>query len=92
MTEPKFLTLEQVLEIHRVQLELFGGQAGIRDQSALESAIAQPEAGEFPADRSHGLRRAHTPAPFYRLQKMHCKNFLVLVVFLVYSLRRCSGS
>ena len=44
MPEPKFLTLDQVLEIHRVQLELFGGQEGIRDQGALESAIAQPEA------------------------------------------------
>ena len=45
MMEPRFLTLEQVLEIHRVQLELFGGQNGIRDQGALESAIAQAEAG-----------------------------------------------
>ena len=44
MPEPLFLTLDQVLEIHRVQLELFGGQEGIRDQGALESAIAQPEA------------------------------------------------
>ena len=45
MSEPRFLTLEQVLEIHRIQLELFGGQEGLRDPSALESAIAQPEAG-----------------------------------------------
>lgn len=45
MSEPKFLTLEQVLEIHRTQLQLFGGQDGLRDQGALESAIAQPEAG-----------------------------------------------
>ncbi len=45
MAEPQFLTLDQVLEIHRVQLALFGGQEGIRDQGALESAIAQPEAG-----------------------------------------------
>jgi len=45
MSEPKFLALDQVLEIHRIQLELFGGQDGIRDLGSLESAIAQPEAG-----------------------------------------------
>src|SRR5438552_1182785 len=45
MSEPKFLTLEQVMEIHRVQLELFGGQDGLRDHGVLESAVAQPEAG-----------------------------------------------
>src|ERR1039458_2422819 len=45
MSEPKFLTLEQVLEIHRVQLDLYGGQDGIRDLGSLESAVAQPEAG-----------------------------------------------
>jgi len=45
MAEPQFLTLDQVIEIHRVQLELYGGQEGLRDQGALESAIAQPEAG-----------------------------------------------
>ena len=45
MHDPKFLSLEQVLEIHRTQLTLFGGQDGIRDQAALESAIAMPQAG-----------------------------------------------
>lgn len=45
MAEPQFLTLDQVLEIHRAQLDHFGGQEGIRDQGALESAVAQPEAG-----------------------------------------------
>lgn len=44
MSEPRFLTWEQVLEIHRAQLENFGGQDGLRDANALESALAQPEA------------------------------------------------
>jgi death on curing protein len=43
-TEPVFLTLAEVLEIHADQLRLFGGSEGIRDQGALESAIATPEA------------------------------------------------
>jgi death-on-curing protein len=45
VNEPKFLSLEQVLEIHRAQLELYGGRDGIRDLGSLESAVAQPEAG-----------------------------------------------
>ena len=46
----EFLTLEDVLELHRLQLERFGGSAGLRDQGLLESAIAQPQAafgGEY---------------------------------------------
>lgn len=42
---PEFLTLDEVLYLHRIQLGAHGGQAGIRDQGALESAIAQPQAG-----------------------------------------------
>jgi death-on-curing protein len=41
---PDFLLLEDVLELHRVQLERWGGQEGVRDLRALESAIAQPQA------------------------------------------------
>lgn len=41
---PEFLTLEDVLEIHALQIEQFGGAAGLRDQGLLESALAQPEA------------------------------------------------
>lgn len=45
MTEkPPFLTFEQVLAFHKDQLELYGGQAGLRDENLLYSALAQPEA------------------------------------------------
>lgn len=40
--EPIFLTLELVDEIHRSQIDSFGGLHGLRDAGALESAIAQP--------------------------------------------------
>ncbi|RME65178.1 MAG: type II toxin-antitoxin system death-on-curing family toxin [Caldilineae bacterium] len=40
---PEFLTVEDVVEIHALQLERFGGSAGIRDQGLLESAVAQPQ-------------------------------------------------
>jgi death on curing protein len=38
----RFLTLSEVLEIHRRVMEQSGGPLGIRDLGALESAIAQP--------------------------------------------------
>lgn len=41
---PEFLTLEEVLEIHAVQLERYGGGAGVRDEGLLDSALAQPAA------------------------------------------------
>ena len=40
--DPLFLTLDDVLEIHYQQIELYGGSHGIRDSAALESAIATP--------------------------------------------------
>lgn len=50
MTEPNFLTLEDVLVIHEEQLYAFGGLDGIRDQGLLESAVMMPQAsfgGEY---------------------------------------------
>jgi death-on-curing protein len=47
---PDFLTLEEVLDIHAMQLGRFGGGEGIRDRGLLESALAQPAAtfgGQF---------------------------------------------
>jgi death-on-curing protein len=37
--EPVFLTVDDVLWIHERQLELFGGQAGLRDPGLLDSAV-----------------------------------------------------
>ena len=42
MTEPIFLTRQSVEEIHAASIKEFGGSLGIRDENALESAIAQP--------------------------------------------------
>jgi death-on-curing protein len=39
-----FLSVDDVLALHRNQLELYGGDAGIRDIGLLESAVAQPQA------------------------------------------------
>lgn len=42
MSDPCFLTVEQVETLHRRSLELFGGSGGTRDQNAFESAVAHP--------------------------------------------------
>ena len=39
-----FLTFSEVLLIHQNQIELYGGQPGLRDEGLLCSALAQPEA------------------------------------------------
>jgi len=38
-----YLSLEQVLDLHRRQLRLFGGAARLRDRGALKSAVARPQ-------------------------------------------------
>ncbi len=42
ITEPKWLTHEQVIAIHSRQLRRFGGAAGLRDEGLLRSAIERP--------------------------------------------------
>jgi death-on-curing protein len=40
----RYLTLGEVIELHRRLLEATGGAPGIRDLGALETAVAQPKA------------------------------------------------
>ena len=42
--EPLLLTVEEVKDFHADQIRLFGGTAGVRDEGALESAVAVPQA------------------------------------------------
>ena len=39
---PSFLRLDEVLEMHEQQIQIDGGSRGLRDASALESALAVP--------------------------------------------------
>ena len=47
MKEPIFLSLTEVIELHRLGVERFGGTPEIRDMALLESALAMPAAGEL---------------------------------------------
>jgi death on curing protein len=42
MTEPDWLDVNIMLDIHSEQLALFGGPDGVRDLGLLESALARP--------------------------------------------------
>jgi death on curing protein len=47
---PLFLSLAEVLEMHKQQIDRYGGSSGARDSGGLESALATPQAtfgGEF---------------------------------------------
>lgn len=51
--EPVFLDLAEVLEIHRDQIQRYGGDPGIRDLDLLQSSVAMPAAG-FGGQYLHG--------------------------------------
>jgi death-on-curing protein len=42
VTEPKWLTCEQAIAAHSVQLRRYGGAPGLRDEGALRSALDRP--------------------------------------------------
>ena len=42
--KPDFLTVADVLALHALQLQRYGGGTGIRDMGLLESAVSQPKA------------------------------------------------
>jgi death-on-curing protein len=43
----RYLTLEDVLDIHDVQLQMFGGASGVRDPGQLEAALFRPQTGYY---------------------------------------------
>ena len=42
MSEPIWLDVDEVIDMHAVQLAVFGGPEGIRDRGLLESAALRP--------------------------------------------------
>jgi death-on-curing protein len=68
MTEPTWLEIDLVLDIHSEQLALFGGPDGLRDRGLLESALARPvnkhaygeeNVASLAASYAFGLARNH---------------------------------
>ena len=40
---PKFIGLDAALAMHQIQIDIFGGTHGLRDQGLLESALGQAQ-------------------------------------------------
>ena len=43
MSEPRFLSREEIQYFHGESLKMFGGSAGLRDESGFLSAVEQPK-------------------------------------------------
>ena len=68
--EPVFLSLAELLEIHEQQIERYGGSAGLRDGSALESAVATHQA-TFAEEFLHTTIPAMAAAYLFHLCQNH---------------------
>jgi death-on-curing protein len=66
----RFLGLDEVLAIHRDQIERYGGREGVRDLGLLESAVAAPEAS-FDGAYLHGTLPEMAAAYLYHLAQNH---------------------
>jgi death on curing protein len=42
-----YLTIAEILAIHHLQIEEYGGVHGVRDQGLLESAVFRPQVGYY---------------------------------------------
>ncbi|CAN7506419.1 type II toxin-antitoxin system death-on-curing family toxin [Bosea sp. LjRoot9] len=86
MSEPLWLSVELIRDIHAEQLAIYGGPEGIRDLGLLESALARPinrfaygetDMAALAAAYAFGLARNH---PFVDGNKRAA--FLAMMTFL----------
>lgn len=70
MAEIEFLGLDDIMEIHRDQIERYGGSPGIRDLALLQSAVAMPAAG-FGDQYVHGDLYEMAAAYLFHITQNH---------------------
>ncbi len=68
--KPTFLTLDEIVAIHRDQLARYGGGEGVRDWSLLQSAIAMPAVG-FGGQYAHANLCEMAAAYLFHLVQNH---------------------
>jgi len=68
--EPTFLTVDEVLAIHRDQIGRYGGTEGVRDWGLLQSAISMP-AATFGGQFLHGDRCEMAGAYLFHIVQNH---------------------
>ncbi len=44
---PTYLTMDEIVIMHEILIQKFGGSAGIRDKGALEGAVYRPQSGYY---------------------------------------------
>lgn len=70
MKTPRFLSVDNVIELHRRTLEREGGAPGIRDSGLLESAVTAPRQ-TFDGEYLHSNVSSMAAAYLYHLVKNH---------------------
>jgi len=70
MSDPLFLTLDEVLAIHASRIELYGGSLGIRDVHVLESALAMSKA-QFGGQYVHASIEEMAAAYLFHIARNH---------------------
>lgn len=70
MSPVAFLTVEDVLAVHRRVIEEFGGDTGLRDRGLLESAVAMPRS-TFGGQELHADLAEQAAAYFFHLCANH---------------------
>lgn len=70
MPTPEFLEIADILDIHQILIEQFGGMSGIRDEGLLESALSQPKATFF-GELLHSTIYQQAAGYLYHLAKNH---------------------
>jgi death-on-curing protein len=70
MPPPRFLTLDEVLDLHADQIRRYGGSPGVRDRGLLESALAM-QSQSFGGQYVHPDLPAMAAAYLYHLVRNH---------------------
>ncbi len=70
MSEPRFLTVDEVLRAHRSLIDVYGGSHGLRDEGLFRSALAMPEAW-FGGQYLHGDLFEMAAAYLFHLVQNH---------------------
>ena len=70
MSEPPFLTLDEVLGIHADQIRCYGGRPGLRDLGLLQSALGMPET-TFDREFLHGTLFEKAAAYLFHIARNH---------------------
>ena len=55
MSDPEYVTAQELLALHAHAIERYGGAPGVRDWGALESSLAQPAMRVFDYERFASL-------------------------------------